>query len=74
MNRDAVWNALHSEHGERLLAITKEHTSIARTLVCDKEYLTNQEKEIYVHRIHQLRLERDEILDICSVGGGGHEG
>lgn len=57
-----VWQAVNSEHGERLVQITQEHTRLARELIVERYRLSEQETEIYKARIEQLRIERENIL------------
>ncbi|WP_281869939.1 hypothetical protein [Brevibacillus parabrevis] len=65
MNRSkrAIWLAVNSEHGDRLIQITREHTRLARDLIVDRYRLSDEEVEIYKARIEQLRVERESILD-----------
>lgn len=60
-SKRAIWLAVNSEHGDRLVEITQEHTALARDLAVNK-HLTDAEKESYKARIEQLRQERDTIL------------
>ncbi|MGF9821422.1 hypothetical protein [Brevibacillus agri] len=61
-SKRAIWKAINSEHGDRLVQITQEHTKLARSLILDRTQLTDEEAEIYKARIEQLRLERESIL------------
>jgi hypothetical protein len=61
-SKRATWMAAHSEDGDRLLEITREHLAIARDLSENRQYITEQDREILTARITELRLERDAIL------------
>ncbi|HZG81771.1 MAG TPA: hypothetical protein VEZ13_13465 [Brevibacillus sp.] len=58
----SVWQAVNSEHGERLVQLTQEHTRLARELIVERYRLSEMEIEIYKARIEQLRQERENIL------------
>lgn len=60
-SKRAILLAINSEHGDRLVEITQEHTALARDLAVNK-HLTDAEKESYKARIEQLRQERETIL------------
>lgn len=60
-SKRALWLAINSEHGDRLVEIAQEHTALARDLAVNK-HLTDAEKESYKARIEQLRQERETIL------------
>jgi hypothetical protein len=61
-SKHTIWQAVNSEHGDRLVQITQEHTKLARSLIVDRHHLTDEEVRIYKDRIEQLRLEREHIL------------
>jgi hypothetical protein len=57
----AVWRAVNSEYGKRLVEIAVEHVSIARKL-SDKSKLSVEESFALVGRIDELRSERDALI------------
>jgi hypothetical protein len=61
-SKRTIWLAVNSEHGDRLVQITQEHTRLARSLIVDRDQLRDEEVRIYKDRIEQLRLEREHIL------------
>jgi|GEM_PF-2273571 len=61
MDKRAIWLAVNSAHGDRLVQIAQEHCRLAREVAAN-EYLSHQDKETYKARIEQLRRERDQIL------------
>jgi hypothetical protein len=67
-SRRAVWLAVNSEYGDRLTEITREHVALAKSLVIDRERLTETDREVYADRIAQLRLERDGIIQQFEGG------
>lgn len=60
-SKQAIWQAVNSEYGDRLVEIAQEHTRLARELTVNK-HLTDENKEIFAARIEQLRKDRDSIL------------
>ncbi|MFC8688769.1 hypothetical protein [Brevibacillus porteri] len=68
-SKRAIWLAVNSEHGDRLVQITQEHTKLARELLIDRYRLSDEEVEIYKARIEQLRRERESILKLFQEGG-----
>ncbi|ATF11215.1 hypothetical protein [Brevibacillus brevis] len=68
-SKRAIWLAVNSEHGDRLVQITQEHTKLARELIIDRYRLSDEEVEIYKARIEQLRRERESILKLFQEGG-----
>ncbi|MED1850316.1 hypothetical protein P4V33_01490 [Brevibacillus borstelensis] len=76
-SKRAIWLAVNSEHGDRLVEIAQEHTALARDLIVNK-HLTDVEKESYKALIEQLRQERDMILqqferEVRECGKGADE-
>lgn len=67
-SRRAVWLAVNSEYGDRLTEITREHVALAKSLVMDRERLTETDREVYAARIAQLRQERDSIIQQFEGG------
>ncbi|CAM3464218.1 hypothetical protein EDM52_18495 [Brevibacillus invocatus] len=61
-SKRTIWLAVNSEHGDRLVEITQEHTRLARELIVERYRLSELEIEIYKARIEKLRLERENIL------------
>jgi hypothetical protein len=61
-SRSAVWRAVNSEFGDRLTEITREHVALAKSLIMDRESLSDSDREVYAARIVQLRQERDAII------------
>ncbi|NTZ19902.1 hypothetical protein EXW96_20830 [Paenibacillus sp. JMULE4] len=61
-SRHAVWLAVNSEYGDRLTEITREHVALAKSLIMDRESLSDSDRGIYSARIVQLRQERDAII------------
>ena len=68
-SKRAISLAVNSEHGDRLVQITQEHTRLARELIIDRYRLSDEEVEIYKARIEQLRRERESILKLFQEGG-----
>ncbi|TKI54535.1 hypothetical protein E8L90_03240 [Brevibacillus antibioticus] len=68
-SKRAIWLAVNSGHGDRLVEITQEHTRLARELIIDRYRLSEEEVEIYKARIEQLRRERESILKLFQEGG-----
>jgi hypothetical protein len=62
-SKKAIWLATFSINGDRLVEIAQEHTRLARDLIVNRLFMSQQDKEIFVARIEQLRLEREEILE-----------
>lgn len=60
-SKRAIWLAVNSEHGNRLVEIAREHTQLARE-VAENGHLNNTDWEVYKARIEQLREERDAII------------
>lgn len=67
-SKRAIFLAVNSEHGDRLVQITQEHTRLARELIIDRYRLSEEEVEIYKARIEQLRRERESILKLFQEG------
>ncbi len=61
-SKRAIWQAVNSEHGDRLVQIAKEHIRLARDLAEHRLYMSSVEVEILKSRIEELRKERDAIL------------
>lgn len=61
-SKRAIWLAVNSEHGDRLLQIAQEHTRLASSLIVEGAQLSDEEVEGYKGRIGQLRRERESIL------------
>jgi len=59
---------MESEHGDRLVAITREHVSLAKELVLNRRRLSECDREIYTARIAQLRQERADIIHQFEEG------
>lgn len=68
-SRRAVWLAVNSDQGDRLVEIVREHTALAKALVMDRGSLTNRDREAYKNRIVQLRQERAAIIKQFEVKG-----
>jgi len=68
-SKRAIGLAVNSEHGDRLVQITQEHTRLAREIIIDRYRLSDEEVEIYKARIEQLRRERESILKLFREGG-----
>ena len=67
-SRRAVWLAVNSEYGDRLTEITREHVSLAKELIVNREGLSDSDREVYAARIAQLRQERDAIIQQFEEG------
>lgn len=61
-SRSAVWRAVNSEFGDRLTEITREHVALAKSLIMDRESLSESDREVFAARIEKLRQERDAII------------
>lgn len=61
-SKRAIWLAVNSEHGNRLLEIAQEHTWLARELADNGKHMPEDVAAIYHARIGQLRKERDAII------------
>jgi len=61
-SKRAIWLAVNSEHGNRLVGITREHTRLARELAEHAEHMSEDAKNVLSARINQLRDERDAII------------
>ena len=61
INKRALWLAVNSEFGERLVQIAQEHSSLTRDLTLNSG-LSDQDRKFYTFRIGQLREERETIL------------
>lgn len=61
-SRKAIWQAVNSEYGDRLVEIAQEHSKLAWELVVGSVGRDPVTKAIYVERISQLRKERDSII------------
>lgn len=72
-SKRAIFLAVNSEHGDRLVQITQDHTRLARELIIDRYRLSDEEVEIYKARIEQLRRERESILKLFQEGGDEDE-
>lgn len=62
-SKHAIWRAVNSEFGDRLVEIVKEHATIARELAENRRHITEGDRKILATRIEALRLERDKILE-----------
>lgn len=70
-SKRAIWLAVNSEYGNRLVEIAQEHLQLAKqlpprpsTALVDAGLDTHSEvREIIYARIEQLRMERAEIID-----------
>lgn len=60
-SKQAIWRAVNSEYGDRLVEIAVEHTRLAKELIVHKHGIN---AEIIESRIVQLRKERDAILEM----------
>lgn len=61
-SKRAIWLAVNSEHGDRLVQIAQEHIRLARDLAENRLHLSDVDAEILKSRIEELRKERDAIL------------
>jgi hypothetical protein len=61
-SKRAIWLAVNSEHGDRLVQIAQEHIRLARDLAVHRLHLSDVDAEILKSRIEELRKERDAIL------------
>jgi len=61
-SKRAIWLAVNSEHGDRLLEIAQEHTQLAREVAENGKHMSEDVAAIYHARIGQLRKERDGII------------
>jgi len=61
-SKRAVWLAMDSEHGNRLVEIAQEHCKLSWELIVGGAGRDPDIKEIYKARIEQLRKERDGII------------
>ncbi|MBJ6361192.1 hypothetical protein ACFOQM_07795 [Paenibacillus sp. GCM10012307] len=69
-SRKAVWLAVDSEYGDRLMEITREHVALAKELIVNRESVTEPDREIYTACIEQLRQKRDSIISKFEGGNG----
>jgi tRNA splicing ligase len=76
-DKTAIWRAVNSEYGDRLVEIAREHAELTKELITHKHGV---DAEIIEARIVQLREERDGILELfeneeeASLNGGdSHE-
>jgi len=69
-SRSAVWLAVNSKYGDRLVEIAREHTALAKALIIDRESLSETDWEVYAARIAQLlQGARRNYPTICSGAG-----
>lgn len=61
-SKRAIWLAVNSEHGDRLVQIAAEHISITRQLIEEGKRLPALVVNKLKTRIEELRTERDAIL------------
>ncbi|GED53507.1 hypothetical protein [Brevibacillus borstelensis] len=61
-SKRAIWMAVNSEHGDRLVQISREHASLAKRLIEEGKQLSEAVVSEMKARIDQLRTERDHIL------------
>lgn len=61
-SKRAIWLAVNSEHGDRLVEIAQEHTSLALEIAEYAGHMTEDVKDILSARIGALRIERDRII------------
>lgn len=62
INKVAIWNAINSPGGSRLLEITQEHTRILKELPPHWSPEYPAAVEAAKDRIQQFRAERDAII------------
>lgn len=62
----AIWKAMHSIHGDRLVEIAREHGRLAKEII---SMPNGTDGDILAYRIEQLRAERDEILELYDESG-----
>lgn len=60
-SRKAIWQAVNSEFGDRLIQIAVEHTKLVKAFI---EFQHGVDAEIIEARIVQLREERDGIIEM----------
>jgi hypothetical protein len=65
-SKRAIWAACNSEHGDRLLEITREHLKLVRVAMAHPpgptQWVQDESHEIILARIEALRIERDAII------------
>lgn len=62
-SQQAIWRAVNSEFGSRLVEIAREHTNLVKEMIQLKNARAKNESwEIYKARIQQLKDERDAII------------
>lgn len=67
-SKRAIWLAVNSEYGERLVEIAREHAQLARELIVTNKHghvesAQGTSYDIVRTRIEQLRAERDAIIE-----------
>ncbi|WP_238986192.1 hypothetical protein [Brevibacillus borstelensis] len=67
-SKRAIWMAVNSGHGDRLVQISREHASLAKRLIEDGKQLSEVEITELKAQIDQLRIERDLILTKFEEG------
>ncbi|MBG9941766.1 hypothetical protein ABE237_22570 [Brevibacillus formosus] len=58
----ALWQAVNSEHSERLMEITKEHTRLEYKTIDKNLSMSNQEKEHIRTRMDRLTEEKKIVI------------
>jgi hypothetical protein len=66
-SKTAIWKAVNSEYGDRLVEIAREHAELTKELIT---YNPGVDAEIIESRIVQLREERDGILELFESEEG----
>lgn len=66
-DKTAIWRAVNSEYGDRLVEIAREHAELTKELITHKHSV---DAEIIEARIVQLREERDGILELFESEEG----
>ncbi len=66
-SRKAIWLAVDSEHGPRLVEIAREHIALTKELIMphpngDARWGMDTSHDVIRFRIAQLREERDAII------------
>ncbi|WP_279041752.1 hypothetical protein [Brevibacillus borstelensis] len=67
-SKRAIWMAVNSGHGDRLVQISREHASLAKQLIEEGKQLSEVAVTKMKARINQLRVERDQILKQFEEG------
>lgn len=67
-SKRAIWMAVNSEHGDRLVEIAREHVRLAKELTTNQiadldDGTTYNVRGIIAARIEQLREERNAIIN-----------